>query len=95
MALNNAEPRSGRSGRSPRAKRNFALIAKRLNRGWTPNDLARHAAISGNTVRSAERGVYVDPRSQFAMAEALDAEVLDLFPIDRQKFDSSKKGARR
>jgi transcriptional regulator with XRE-family HTH domain len=64
---------------------NRALVERRLNAGLTPNDLARRAGLSGNTVRAAERGLYVDPRSQFAIAKALDARPLDLFPFERQR----------
>jgi transcriptional regulator with XRE-family HTH domain len=69
-----------------RARRiNRALVELRLNAGLTPNDLARRAGLSGNTVRAAERGLYVDPRSQFAIAQALGAKPLDLFPFERQR----------
>lgn len=61
------------------------MIEARLNKGWTPNDLARIAKVSGNTVRAAEAGFYVDPRSQFALATAVGKAVLDVFPIERQK----------
>jgi DNA-binding XRE family transcriptional regulator len=64
---------------------NRALIEMRLNAGLTPNDLARRAGVSGNTVRAAERGMYVDPRSQHAMASALGVQPLDVFPFERQK----------
>lgn len=83
MALTNAKPR-GSVPRS-RARINRSLIEMRLNAGLTPNDLARRAGVSGNTVRSAERGLYVDPRSQFAIASALGARPLDAFPFERQK----------
>jgi transcriptional regulator with XRE-family HTH domain len=69
----------------PRSRENRLLIEFRLNQGLTPNDLARRARISGNTVRAAERGFYVDPRSQFAIAQALGVLPLDVFPFDRQK----------
>lgn len=83
MALTNAKPRAT-VGRS-RARINRLLIEMRLNAGLTPNDLARRAGISGNTVRAAERGLYVDPRSQYAIANALGARPLDAFPFERQK----------
>lgn len=79
MALMTANPRSGRS------RVNRALVEKRLNEGLTPNDLARRAGVSGNTVRAAERGLYVDPRSQFAIAQALGVLPLDVFPFERQR----------
>lgn len=68
-----------------RNRRNRDLIGLRLNAGLTPNDLARRAGISGNTVRAAERGSYVDERSQHAIATALGTSVLDLFPFERQR----------
>jgi DNA-binding XRE family transcriptional regulator len=83
MALMDAKP-SGKIHRS-RLRINRALIEMRLNAGLTPNDLARRAGVSGNTVRAAERGMYVDPRSQHAMASALGVQPLDVFPFERQK----------
>lgn len=61
------------------------LIESRLDNGMTPNDLARRAGISGNTVRAAERGEYVDPRSQFAIANALNVPRVVVFPFERQR----------
>lgn len=71
--------------RTRRKHPNRALIELRLNNGWTPNDLAGVAGISGATVRQAERGFYVDPRSQYAIATALGVGPLDVFPFDRQR----------
>jgi DNA-binding XRE family transcriptional regulator len=68
-----------------RHRTNRQLIEARLNAGLTPNGLAYRAGIAGNTVRAAERGLYVDPRSQFAIAQALDLLPLDVFPWDRQR----------
>lgn len=61
------------------------LIRARLNEGLTPNDLAYRAGISGNTVRSAERGFYINPRSQYAISRALKSNPLELFPFERQR----------
>lgn len=72
-------------GRSRRTRVNRKLIELRLNEGLTPNDLARRAGVSGNTIRSAERGFYVDPRSQFAIATALGVPPLEVFPFERQR----------
>lgn len=83
MALMDANPRARIKARGTRLNR--LLIEMRLNAGLTPNDLARRAGVSGNTVRAAERGLYVDPRSQYAMASALGAAPLDIFPFERQK----------
>lgn len=76
MALTNAKPRS---------RSNRLLIEARLNAGLTPNDLAYRAGISGNTVRAAERGFYIGPRAQYAIAHALTVDPLALFPWERQK----------
>lgn len=70
---------------APRPRANRELIEARINVGMTPNDLARRAGVSGNTVRAAERGMYVDPRSQHAMARALGRAPLELFPWERQR----------
>lgn len=68
-----------------RHRANRSLIELRLNAGLTPNDLARRAMVSGNTVRAAERGLYVDPRSQFAISQALGVLPLEVFPFERQR----------
>lgn len=73
------------SVQAKRARTNRFLIEHRLNAGMTPNDLARRAGVSGNTVRAAERGLYIDPRSQYAIAAALDLRPLDVFPFERQR----------
>jgi transcriptional regulator with XRE-family HTH domain len=83
MALIDANPRRTIKPRGHRINR--ALIEKRLNAGLTPNDLARRAGVSGNTVRAAERGLYIDPRSQYAIATALGELPLAVFPFERQK----------
>jgi len=67
-------------------KLNIRLIERRLTRGWSPNDLARQAGVTGNTVRAAERGDYVCPRTQKAIADALEADLLELFPFERQRL---------
>jgi transcriptional regulator with XRE-family HTH domain len=68
-----------------RRQPNRELIELRLNAGLSPNDLAIRAHISGNTVRSAERGMYIAPRSQYAIAKALGVRPLDVFPYERQR----------
>lgn len=73
-----------------RLRTNRQLIEARLNAGLTPNDLAYRAGITGNTVRAAERGLYVGPRAQWAMSHALGLAPLDLFPWERQKEAASK-----
>ncbi|HEU4988775.1 MAG TPA: helix-turn-helix transcriptional regulator [Gemmatimonadaceae bacterium] len=86
MALSTAKSRAAIRPRQDRhQRRNRTLIELRLNEGLTPNDLARRAGVSGNTVRAAERGLYVDPRSQYAIAHALGRLPLEVFPFERQK----------
>lgn len=68
-----------------RKRPNRVLTELRINAGMTPNDLAHRAGLSGNTIRAAERGLYVEPRSQFAIAQALGRLPLEVFPFDRQK----------
>lgn len=68
-----------------RRQPNVEVTKRRINAGLTPPVLAARAGISANTVRAAERGLYVDPRSQFAIARELDADVLELFPFETQK----------
>lgn len=84
MALKDANKRS-RSKAAARHRPNRELIEMRINAGLTPNDLALRAGVSGNTVRSAETGRYVSPRSQFAIAKALGVLPLDVFPFERQR----------
>lgn len=76
---------STQTRKTARPRSNRALIELRLNQGLTPNDLARRAQISGNTVRAAERGLYIDVRSQYAIANALGVLPLDVFPFERQR----------
>lgn len=74
-----------RSATRSRQRPNRTLIEARLNAGLTPNDLAYRAGVSGNTVRAAERGLYIGPRAQFAIAAALALTLLDVFPWERQR----------
>lgn len=67
---------------------NRVLIEMRINQGMTPNDLGRRAGVSGNTVRAAERGIYIDPRSQYGIACALATSCLVLFPFERQRVSA-------
>jgi transcriptional regulator with XRE-family HTH domain len=68
-----------------RRQPNRELIELRLNAGLSPNGLAVRAHLSGNTVRAAERGMYISPRSQYAIAKALGVRPLDVFPYERQR----------
>lgn len=80
MAL--ATTQRSRAGR--RKRRNLRLAALRINHGLSPNDLARVAGVSGNTVRLAEYGYVPGPRVQFAIAEALSTEPLEIWPLELQ-----------
>lgn len=71
--------------RPARLIQNDALIEARLDMGWTPNDLGHAAGVSGNTVRAAEAGFYVDPRTQLALSQAVKKNRNELFPRDRQR----------
>ena len=64
---------------------NWPLVRARLEAGLSPNDLGHRAGVTGNTVRAAERGDYIEPRSQRAISRALDLDLLALFPIERQR----------
>jgi transcriptional regulator with XRE-family HTH domain len=84
--------RTGVQGRS-RPRANIELFKLRLNAGLSANDLARRAQVSGNTVRAAERGDYIDERSQHAIATALEHEVVALFPLERQRPHRPRRAA--
>lgn len=87
MARQLAHPSPSRlrhAGRRPVPNRE--LVELRINAGLTPNDLGRRAGLSGNTVRAAERGLYVSPRSQHAIAKALGVLPLQVFPFERQRI---------
>lgn len=84
MALTSAQRRIY----SKRPQPNRALISLRLNAGLTPNALGYRAHVSGNTVRSAERGAYIDVPQQHAISHALGVDVLDLFPMERQRVST-------
>lgn len=68
-----------------RPRPNRTLMELRINNGLSANRLALRAGVSGNTVRAAERGAYICEDSQHAIAEALDARVIELFPFERQR----------
>lgn len=82
MALNRAQARIY----SKRPQPNRTLIELRLNAGLTPNALGHRARVSGNTVRAAERGHYIDVPQQHAIASALGVSVIALFPMERQRI---------
>lgn len=70
---------------SSRGRAHRPLIELRLTAGLSPDALARLARVSGNTVRAAERGIDVCPRSQYAIATALDVLPLAIFPFETQR----------
>lgn len=81
---------ANKRGATPKPRPNRSLTEARLNAGLTPNDLAHRAGVSGNTVRAAERGLYIGPRAQFAIAGALAKKPLDVFPWERQREAGSR-----
>lgn len=81
MALNSAQRRIY----TRRPQPNRTLIELRLNAGLTPNGLGHRARVAGNTVRSAERGDYIDVPQQHAIASALGTTVTAVFPMERQR----------
>lgn len=67
--------------RSPHTR----LQKLRIDHGMSPNDLARRAGVSGDSVRLAERGHVPSPRVQFAIAAVFDMKPTELWPLDRQR----------
>lgn len=72
-----------------RPRPNLELIKLRINAGLSPNDLARIAGTTGNTVRLAEKGYVPGPRIQFAIASALYVKPLDIWQLDTQRCISA------
>lgn len=62
-------------------KPNLTLIGLRLNKGLSPNDLARLTGVSAATIRLAEKGHTPGPRIMFELADFLGVSVLDIWPI--------------
>lgn len=73
------------SRNKPRAQPNRELIKLRINAGLSPNDLAYRAGVSGKTVRLAEKGYTPSPRVQYAIAQELGKQPLDLWPYETQR----------
>ena len=71
--------------RKNRRAPNHDLIAARVNRGLTRVDLERLTNVSRETIRLSEAGWTPGPRYQFAIANALGVQPLDLWPIERQR----------
>lgn len=74
-----------RSSTERRRRPHRQLQEMRINAGMSPNDLARRAAIDGNTVRLAEAGHVPSPRVQFAIARVFGLAPTDLWPLERQR----------
>lgn len=70
---------------SSRRVPHLRLKELRVNEGWSPNDLAFRAGVSGKTIRMAEAGWIPSPRTQFQIAAALGLKPLDLWPFDRDR----------
>lgn len=64
---------------------NFRLKSLRINKGLDRRDLARVTGVSVESIRLAELGFVPGLRIQFALAEALDSQVLDIWPIEVQR----------
>ena len=64
---------------------NLKLKGLRINRGMDRKDLARLTGVSVESIRLAELGFVPGLRIQFAIAEALSAQVLDIWPIEMQR----------
>lgn len=71
--------------RATRKKPNLTLTALRLNRGLSPNDLARLTGVSAETIRLTEKGHEPGPRIKFELAEFFEVEVLDIWPLPGQR----------
>jgi len=79
-------PTATRSGqRAGRHRRNLDLIALRTNAGLSREMLSFRAGVGRETIRLAESGFVPTVRVQFAIAQALGKQPLDLWPIETQK----------
>jgi DNA-binding XRE family transcriptional regulator len=58
------------------------LERERLNRGLSLNGMAAEIPIARNTLKRAEAGKSVHPSSALKIAEFLDVQVTDIWPID-------------
>lgn len=69
---------------TPRGQKapNRRLAELRINAGMSPNALARHARVTGNTIRMIEAGQIPNPRIQLQIARVFDLAPLDLWPLD-------------
>lgn len=69
----------------PRPRPNLKLLEARMRAGMSREDVGRLAGISEKQVGLIERGVARHPRMKTVagIAEAVHADVLDLFPIGR------------
>lgn len=69
------------------SRRNPHLRLKelRINQGWSPNDLAFRAQVSGKTIRMVEAGWIPGPRVQFQVAAAFGLKPLELWPFERDR----------
>lgn len=72
--------RPARRSRRP----HIELMELRINRGWTPADLAFRAGIDQKTVRLVEAGWRPGPRVQYAIASQFDLAPTDLWPLTKE-----------
>lgn len=71
------------SGTAKQSRRpNQTLTGLRVNRGLSPNDLARLTGVSAPSIRFAEKGHEPGPRIKFAIADFFGVEVLDIWPLE-------------
>jgi hypothetical protein len=82
-----------RENANKRTSRNRKLVELRLLAGLTPNGLALRAQVSGNVVRNAEAGRYIEVPQQKAIADVLEQSVLELFPLERQRQPGTRRAA--
>jgi DNA-binding XRE family transcriptional regulator len=64
---------------------NLKLKALRINKGMGREDLARVTGVSIESIRLAEIGFVPGIKIQDAIARALGASILDIWPIELQR----------
>ena len=64
---------------------NLKLKTLRINKGMDRKDLSRVTDVSIESIRLAELGFVPGLRIQAALADALGAQILDIWPIELQR----------
>jgi transcriptional regulator with XRE-family HTH domain len=72
--------REKHAGKSTSRSNAILRHARLQDKGWTKEELARHAEISAQTVRKAERGQPISETSMARIAKALGIAAGKLFP---------------